>query len=827
MRLRHAVASLAALFATQRVVSAPSGFPSSGNGLWYDTPATSWAHEYLPVGNGYLAAMTPGGTIVEATQLNIESLWSGGPFANSSYNGGNKPLSERGEIVEDMASIRKTIFEDALISSTFVYMRESGPHRLRSYAGSGYLVTTIDDAETDISSYWRWLDLDEAIAHVEWTQSGTTYTRETFCPHYFKACIQSTTAAQLPKLTYTFSSALQSDLPTSNVTCLDSSTLMVRGYVAEPGMLYEILGRVFADGSSVFCTSSSGDNATISVATGASSSWIAWVGGTDYSMDAGDAAHRFSFRGDDPHQSLLFALDNLTGTPYETVKQIHFDDVANTLTGPFSLSLGQVPDTTSTTDTLIDEYKTNEGNPYVEWLLFNFGRYLLWSSSRGDLPSNLQGKWAQNTSNAWGADYHSNINIQMNYWQAEMTNLNVTGPLFDYFEKTWAPRGTDTAKVLYNSDRGWVVHDEINIFGHSGMKAGDAQWADYPGLSMVHAWDHFDYTNDVDWWQAQGWPLLKGTAGLHLDRLIEDLYFNDSTLVVNPCNSPEQTYITLGCAHSQQLIWQLFNAVEKGFAASGDNDTAFLEEVIAKRKKMDKGLHIGWWGQLQEWKVDMDNPDDKHRHLSHLVGLYPGYAISSYDSSIQGGVIVNGTYVNYTKEEVLEAAQVSLIHRGNGTWTDANSGWEKAWRAAAWAQLGNASEFYFELSYSIHTNFASNLFSLYYPNSTVFQIDANFGHVGAVLNALIQAPDVHSYDVPLIITLLPALPPQWSSGAISGARIRGGIRLDMGWSDGKLTNATLVVGKSTVNRPVNVVYRQEVVASFTSGSAATIEIEIK
>jgi alpha-L-fucosidase 2 len=493
------------------------------------------------------------------------------------------------------------------------------------------------------------------------------------------------------------------------------------------------------------------------------------------------------------------------------------------------LDLGQTPNFNLPTDVLRNQYTIDgpASNAYLDWLLFNYGRYLLVSSSRGLLPANLQGKWVNAIDNAWSSDYHANINLQMNYWMSEMTGLSyLTPPLFDYIENTWAPRGAYTAQVLYNISRGWVTHDEMNIFGQTGMKDGGntAEWADYPESAvwmMIHVWDHFDHTNDVAWWKAQGWPLVKGVASFHLDKLIPDLHFNDSTLVVNPCNSPEQVPITLGCAHAQQLIWQLFNAIEKGFEASGDTDTAFLEEVLTVRAKMDKGLKIGSWGQLQEWKVDMDSPTDTHRHLSHLIGLYPGYAITNFDPSpsVQG----TGPAKGYTKEQILTAAGISLLHRGNGTGPDADSGWEKAWRAAAWAQLGNSSMFYHELSFAMSENFAANLFSEYNPYAAdpIFQIDANFGFPGAVMNGLLQAPDVASITTPLVVTLLPALPTtQWPSGSIRGARVRGGITVDLAWSKGKPTSATFTVdtGTNVRQRPVNVVYDGRVLTSFTTSS---------
>ncbi|KDQ10793.1 glycoside hydrolase family 95 protein [Botryobasidium botryosum FD-172 SS1] len=803
--------------------AAPSGFPASGNGLWYNTPGNLWSKTYLPVGNGFLGAMTPGGASVEITQLNIESLWSGGPFQDPAYNGGNKRPSEAPAAHKAMESIHASIFASSTGQIDNIEALTTDPGAYGSYASAGYLISTMN-ISGPVTGFARWLDMDEGVARVTWSQSSNYFTRETFCSHPSQACYHriASSNATLPSTTFAFAT-LGSLLPTPKITCLDSRTLQVRGFASEPGMLYEILGKVQSTYGRVACTALSANNATISV-TGATEAWIAWVGGTEYSMDAGNAKSNFSFRGADPHASLTSLLSPASSSYQDALVQ-HIADIKATLYSRFSLSLGQKPQLNIPTDQIRAAYQVDKGNPYLEWLTFNLGRYMLASSARGTLPANLQGKWAKDPA-PWGAD--ANINIQMNYWSAEMSNLDVTRPLFDYFEKTWAPRGAMTAQTLYNISRGWVAHNEVRIFGHTGMKGGTgagntALWANYPESAvwmMIHVWDHFDHTNDVAWWKAQGWPLLKGVASFQLDKLIPDLYFNDSTLVVAPCNSPEQSYITFGCAHAQQMIWQMFNAVEKGFKASGDTDIAFLNEVRSKRARMDKGLRIGRWGQLQEWKVDLDSPTDTHRHLSHLIGLYPGYAISSYDLGLQGGLIANRTNTTYTKSQVMDAAMVSLAHRGNGTGPDADAGWEKVWRAAAWAQFGNAPKFYHELTYTIYETFGPNLFSLYNPfdPDPLFQIDANLGFPAAVLNALLQAQDVPSFDIPLVITLLPALPAAWPSGQLKGARTRGGITVDLQWSNGKPTTVALAVDSNPISasRSVRVVFAGKIVGSFTT-----------
>ncbi|KAJ8689819.1 hypothetical protein PTI98_012681 [Pleurotus ostreatus] len=826
--------------------SAPPGFPASGNGLWYDKPGSNWVTELLPIGNGYIAAMVPGGTSQEVTQLNIESLWSGGPFSDPAYNGGNHQQSEQAAVHQSLLRVRQAIFQspNGQTGDTGLLAVDAGAYG--SYASAGNLITTMN-VTGSVSNYFRWLDLDEAVARTSWTQGSQSISRESFCAHPTQSCTQrtfTTSRTTLPAITYAFCplSLVTDGLPAPSVTCLDSSTLQLTGLVAAPGMAYEILAKVGTVDGSVICTPAAGTdssklNATITVIN-STESWITWVGGTNFDLDAGDEAHSFSFKGPDPHSSLVQLL-SAASKPASALFQAHLDDLKATFSSEsFSLTLGQGPsrsDLAQATSDLIDAYQiaypgtTSGGNLYLENLLFNYGRYLLWSSARGVLPANLQGKWANGYGNPWSADYHVNINLQMNYWPAESTGLDLTKSLFDYMEKNWAPRGAYTAQVLYNISRGWVVHNELNVFGHTGMKAGGPLWANYPEAAawmMIHVWDHFDYTNDVAWWKSQGWPLLKGVAEFQLDKLIPDLRFNDSTLIVNPCNSPEQSPITEGCSHAMQLIWQLFNAVEKGFAASGDTDTAFLQEVRDKRARMDKGIHIGSWGQLQEWKVDLDSPTDTHRHLSHLIGVYPGYAVSGYTPSIQGPIAANGTKTRYTTQQVIDAATVSLIHRGNGTGPDADSGWEKVWRAAMWAQLDNEDEFYHELTYALYENFAANLFSVYDSSASIFQIDANFGFTGAVMNALIQASDVPTLSAPLTIKLLPALPKQWADGSIRGARVRGSISVDMQWAGGRLAKATLKVDKNARSRAVRVVYQGRQIASFSTSPGSTRSLRV-
>ena len=291
-----------------------------------------------------------------------------------------------------------------------------------SYAGAGYLLETLDIPGW-VTDYARWLDLDKGIARTTWTQGFTTFfryfddvlrkqlinpnDRETFCSHPTRACVQYINSTRpLPPLSYAFSLGTETGLATPNVTCLDDSTLGIRGYVSNPGMLYEILAQVQAPGGTTTCSEvpgSSPPNATLSV-NGASEAWITWIGDTNYNMAAGNAASNYSFEGPDPHSHLvgLLASANIKSTNYSSILAGHVADYQS-IVGPFSLSLGQIPDFGTPTDKIVASYQTKVGNPYMEWLTFNFGRYLLASSARGTLPANLQGKWGDGWTNAWSA----------------------------------------------------------------------------------------------------------------------------------------------------------------------------------------------------------------------------------------------------------------------------------------------------------------------------------------------------------------------------------------------------------------------------------------
>ncbi|KZV83726.1 hypothetical protein EXIGLDRAFT_742074 [Exidia glandulosa HHB12029] len=782
---------------------------SSGNHLWYKTWGTEWYHSYLPVGNGYMGLMQSGRPDYDELVLNLESLWSGGPYnpANN-YDGGN-PTSPVPESTRE--NIRAAVWADQTPDMTPLVV--AFPH-YGSLTSPGSLFIS-RSATPNVTSFQRSLDFDTGAISASWQEGTAQLSRTSFCSFPDEVCVVNTVASQSPSgpTVYHFDTLRTPDY--ASVSCLDKRTIVYRGQAEPGGMTYELLARlIVGSDASVQCTGTPG-NATL--ASSSREQTVLIAGGTNYNIDAGTRATNYSFVGPDPHMAALSALSKATAQSYSSLFSRHTSDYSKLFHG-FELDLGQKPDPSKTTDELVAEYSTATGNVYLEWLLFNLGRFMMITAARGVLPPGLQGVWSTGLDAPWSGDYHANINIQMNYWGLEDSNLgSITGSLWDYMSKTWAPRGSETAQLVYGS-RGFVVHNEMNIFGHTGMKLGDPQWANYPAAAawmMLHVWDHFDFTGDATWFKRQGWPLLKGVAEFWLDNLFEDAATGDGTLVATPCDSPENPLVgpTYGCAHFQQLIWELFRNIEKGFPLSGDTDAAFLKEVQDKLAILDRGVRIGSWGQLQEWKRDLDSPSDTHRHISHLMGLYPGYAIASYDEE------------SPSRDEVLKAAATTLIHRGPGI-SDSDAGWEKMVRSVLWSQLANATGAYYEYQLSLERDYGANLFDMYDGKAnSLFQIDANYGAVGAVMNMLVQAPNTPSLSDPLVVHLLPALPSAWGSGSLKNARVRNGMSLSMSWTGGKLKSASLQFDKPALRKEVQVVSGGRTLKTFTVPSNfATVRV---
>lgn len=686
-----------------------------------------------------------------------------------------------------------------------------------SYQTLGNLSVALNGVN-EYTNYTRRLDLDTGVHTSSWNSKNVSFQTSVFCSYPALSCVYTVTSnAALPIVHVSMANNLMnSDL--INVTCGEGYTRLAGVTQASIGLRFDSIARV----SGRFNTTCLPATGSLMIAPAPSQTTVSIVfsAESDYEETRGNANSNYSFRGLDPGPIVEARTTAAASQSYEDLLRLHIADYSS-LKALFILDLPDSANSSAVeTAELVARYTANPTDPFLESLMFEYSQHLLISSSReGSLPANLQGRWTEQLEPAWSGDYHANINLQMSYWGAQQTGMGeLSRPLFEYMANTWAPRGSETAQLLYNGS-GWVAHDEMNIFGYTGMK-DEAQWADCEcrTLGMLSilisltsisqdpasaAWimqevfDHYDYTGNLTWLSEIGYPLLKGIASFWLSQLQEDLFYNDGTLVVNPCNSPEQGPTTFGCTHYQQLLHQVFEATLATAPLVSDPDSAFVDAVSDKMSRLDTGIHIdpdSDTGVLKEWKVPdryLYNIYPQHRHISHLVGWFPGYSISSF----------SGGYVNATLQNAVRA---SLIARGNGTDADGDGGdygWPKVWRGACWARLNDSSRAYEELQLTIANNVAPNLLSMYAGKNAPFQIDMNFGWAGNVLSMLVV-------DLPMALSnrkqsrtvvLGPAIPVAWGNGSVKGLRVRGGMVVDFQWDEcGIVTQKTVVSGDQDV-----------------------------
>lgn len=764
--------------------------------LWSTIPASSQdiIRTAYPLGNGRLGAMPYGPPGFETINLNVDSLWSGGPFEVSNYTGGNPTES----VASALPGNRDWIFQNGTgnVSELLGDDRFYGSYRV--LGNLSVEVPSISNGKNaSIEKYSRELILANGIHTTRYTVDGVGFETSTFCSFSDQVCVYSlNSTTSLPTLVIRLDNELAGP-ELQNSTC-DSGSVKLRGVTQlgpPEGMRYEAIVRLInTKDVDMQCDVSRQGTLTVLPRNGTRSVVFVVGAGTNYEPKHGTSEHEYSFRGEDPTSKLQETTSSAASKDFDTLRQRHIEDF-EALTGRFEFSLPDHLNASSVeTSKLLARYNSSSsvGDPYLESLLFDYGKYLFISSSRaGSLPPNLQGIWSEGLYAAWSGDYHANINLQMNHWTADQIGLtDLQSPLWDYMEDTWVPRGRETAKLLYDAP-GWVVHNEMNIFGHTGMKSG-ASWANYAAAAawmMQHVWDHWEYSQNTTWLATQGYPLLKGVAEFWLSQLQEDKFNNDGTLVVNPCNSPEHGPTTFGCAHYQQLIHQIFDAVLSASTIISEPDTSFTNNISLALSRLDKDLHIGSFFQLKEWKIPdsfgYEVPNDTHRHLSELTGWYPGSSISSF---------LNG----YTNTTVQSAVANKLLSRGNGNGADANAGWGKVWRAACWARLNDTEHAHFQLRYSIEQNFAAgNALSMYSARNTPFQIDANFGFGGAVLSMLVvDLPVAHGREgTTKSVVLGPAIPVAWEGGSVRGLRLRGGGSVDFRWDEKGLVKRVEVRGR--------------------------------